>query len=357
MEANFLLYGAYGYTGKLMTKEAVRRGLRPTLAGRDAEKLAAWAKENNLPYRVIALSDRAALEAELAHFPLVVHAAGPYSKTYRPMVEACLATQTHYVDITGEVDVFEGIAALDQAAKDKGVVLLPGAGFDVVPTDCLASFLAKEMPDAHALELAFRGGGGPSRGTARTAVENLGAASKARINGKVVEVPLGRKTRTVPFMSKDSFVMTIPWGDVSTAYYTTGIPNIETYMGIPPKSFRYVKWQKNIGWFLRMDWVRNIIARRVDRGPSGPSDATRASSTSQIWGLVQNAQGETKEARLEVPNGYTLTAQTSIEIAVRVLRGDLKPGFWTPAGAFGADFILDFGGKREKLDEKGWVLA
>ncbi|MEO1714167.1 MAG: saccharopine dehydrogenase NADP-binding domain-containing protein, partial [Bacteroidota bacterium] len=331
-----------------------RVGLKPR---RNAEKLAAWADEHNLPYRVISLSNQAKLEAELANFSLVLHAAGPYSKTYRPMVEACLATQTHYIDITGEVDVFEEIAALSQAAKDTGIVLLPGAGFDVVPTDCLASFLAKELPDANSLELAFRGGGGPSRGTAKTAVENLGAASKARINGRVVEVPLGRKTRVVPFRSKDSFVMTIPWGDVSTAFYTTGIPNIETYMGISPKSYRYVKWQKNLAWLLRMNWVRSLIARRVERGPSGPSDATRASSKSQIWGLVTNAKGESREGRLEVPNGYTLTAQTSIDIAIRILNGEVKPGFWTPAGAFGANFILDFGGKREKLDEKGWILA
>lgn len=354
MKNQVLLYGAYGYTGKLITKEAKRRGLQAILAGRNEAKLRAWAQEQELPYRVIDLADTATLWSVLEECAVVVHAAGPYSKTYRPMVEACLATQTHYVDITGEVEVFEAIAQLDTQAKDAGITLLPGAGFDVVPTDCLAKFLHEQLPNAQVLQLAFRGSGGPSRGTARTMAQNLGAASKVRQNGVIRDVPLGHKTLTVPFRSKPSFVMTIPWGDVSTAYYTTGIPNIETYMGVHPKSYRYIRWQKYFGWLLRMSWVRRLAERQVDRGPAGPSERALQEGSSQVWGRVVAADGQVIEGRLEVPNGYALTARTSIEIVSRLLEGQIKAGFWTPANAFGADFILDFEAKREILEEKTW---
>src|SRR6187402_1304471 len=111
------------------------------------------------------------------------------------MVDACLAERVPYLDITGEIAVFEAAAARDAEAKAAGVVLLPGAGFDVVPSDCLAAHLKRRLPSATSLALAFQVLGGVSRGTATTAVENLARGGMVRRAGKLVAVPAAYKTR------------------------------------------------------------------------------------------------------------------------------------------------------------------
>src|SRR4051812_44120316 len=134
MPADFLLYGSYGYTGRLIATRALEMGLRPLLAGRDAGKVRAHAAELGLEHRAFALDDTAAAHAALGEAPVVLHAAGPFARTAAPMAQACLRTKTHYLDITGELAVFEAMAELGARALDAGVMLLPGAGFDVVPS-------------------------------------------------------------------------------------------------------------------------------------------------------------------------------------------------------------------------------
>lgn len=345
----FLLYGAYGYTGNLITEMAARQGIRLVLAGRNAEKLQALARKYDFPYCVLDLQDTERLDTELNKYPLVLHAAGPFRYTARPMLEACLRTGTHYLDITGEIEVFEWAAALDEQAREVGVMLMPGVGFDVVPTDCMAAYLKNTLPDADRLKLAFASvGGGVSHGTALTMVENLGKPGARRENGKIVPVPVGAHAMTVPFIEKDLLVMSIPWGDVSTAYYTTGIPNVETFMSVHPKTYKRMKYQKYLSWLLRMEWVRNMVRRRIDQGPAGPSAERREKAKSWVWGEVTNPAGERRAANLETLNGYTLTATTSLMIAGKVLRGEWTAGFRTPAGQYGPDLIMEVEGTRRQ---------
>lgn len=344
--ADFLLYGAYGYTGRIITSLAAEYGLQPLLAGRSSTKLAALAKSTGFPSRVFSLDDRPALLDALKQVPLVLHAAGPFKYTADPMQEACLQTRTHYLDITGELPVFEATAGRHQQAIDAGILLMPGTGFDVVPTDCLAAFLAGLLPDATHLRLAFSGlQAGFSRGTTRTMTDNLGAPGAVREGGKIKQVPLGHRTRIIPFKeSFERFAMTIPWGDVSTAYHTTGIPNIEVYMAISPRRYRWVKRQRAFNWLLRQPWVRSLVQNRVNRGPDGPSEEARMDGHSLVWGEVENAAGDRRAARLEGPEGYTMTAITSLLIVKRVLDGSVQPGFHTPAGLYGPDLILEVPG-------------
>src|SRR5439155_27265985 len=159
------------------------------------------------------LRDPAAVQAGLAGVDVVAHCAGPFSATALPMVEACLATGTHYLDVTGEIAVFEALFKRADDARTAGVVLLPGAGFDVVPTDCLAARLAEAMPDAVALELAFVVGGGMSPGTTRTTLESMGGGGWRRVHGTLRRPPIGLPQRTVPFPSGEKQVSAIPWGD------------------------------------------------------------------------------------------------------------------------------------------------
>ncbi|HEY5315591.1 MAG TPA: saccharopine dehydrogenase NADP-binding domain-containing protein, partial [Pirellulales bacterium] len=150
---DWLIYGANGYTGRLIARLAKERGLRPTLAGRSAQPVERLASELGLEARVFDLSADA-LPANLRGMRLVLNCAGPFVRTAPAMLAGCLAAGSHYLDITGEIEVIEQAAALDAAARQSGVTLMPAVGFDVVPSDCLAKALAQHLPGATRLALA-----------------------------------------------------------------------------------------------------------------------------------------------------------------------------------------------------------
>lgn len=348
---DFILYGAYGYTGELITRMAQEYGLRPLLAGRSEEKLQALSLRSGYPYRVVDLSDRAALERLLNEAPVVLHAAGPFIKTASAMMDACIATGTHYLDITGEIQVFAKGAKRDQAAKAAGIMIMPGVGFDVVPTDCMAAFLHQQMPDATHLQLAFAWkGGGVSHGTAKTMVMGMGYPGAIRKDGKIQPVKSAYKTATFPFTAEKSLqAVTIPWGDVFTAYHTTGIPNIETYFAAPMQQQKMMHWANYLGPILRLPIVKKYLIKQIDARPAGPNDEQRAKARAYVYGAVRNAQGETLAARLETLEGYTLTAVTALMITKKVLAGAFKTGYQTPAGCYGADLIMEVEGTKREM--------
>ena len=140
--------------------------------------------------------------------------------------------------------------------------------------------------------------------------------------------------------------MTIPWGDISTAYTTTGIPDIETYTGIPPKVYRILKFQWAFNWLLRTSFVRNIIRKKIKAKPAGPSDEQRQKSSSLVWGEAGNAAGEKITACIRCLDGYTLTAHSSLLISKKILEGNFKTGYQTPAGCYGENLIMEVPGTK-----------
>jgi short subunit dehydrogenase-like uncharacterized protein len=348
MQNQFLLYGANGYTGKLIAKLAATYNLQPILAGRTEANIKPLADELQLPYRIIDLDNATQLETALSEVKLVLHAAGPYVHTAKQMIEGCLKTGVHYIDINGDISVFEMLKKYGAAAKEKNIMIMPGVGFDVVPTDCIALQLKKQMPDATHLKLAFASvGGGLSHGTAITMAGKIGEGGAARENGKIVRKPLGQKGMWVNFSAgsgggeKKLFVMTIPWGDISTAFTTTGIPNIETYTGMAPKVYKMLKLQWAFNWLLRTEFVRNIIRKKIKAKPAGPSDEQRKNSSSLVWGEVSNAAGKKITAAISCLDGYTLTAHSSLIISKKILADDFKPGYQTPAGCYGENLVIE----------------
>ena len=323
-----LVYGAYGYTGRLIVHEALAAGLRPVLSGRDPRALATVAEPLGLEHRPAALDDARALDAALDGMRVVLHCAGPFVHTSRPMADACLRRGVHYLDITGELTVFEALAARDAEARERGVTLLPGVGFDVVPSDCLAAHLARRLPGATHLALAFRGLGGLSRGTAATMAENAGAGGAVRRDGRIVKVPPGWRSREIDFGDGvRSLAATIPWGDVSTAYHSTGIPNVEVYMAMSPGMLRSLRLSRWLAPLLRAGPVRRWLVARARARKAGPSEASRRRGESRLWGEARDAGGRTATARLVTPEGYTLTARTAVASARRVLAGGVATGF------------------------------
>jgi short subunit dehydrogenase-like uncharacterized protein len=355
--ARLVIYGAYGYTGRLIVEQALRAGLAPHLAGRNADKLRQLADETRLEWTACDINDTQDLRALLQDTDVVLHCAGPFHRTVRQMADACIATGTHYLDITGEIEVFEYLAGRSRDAHAAGVMLLPGVGFDVVPTDCMAAHLKSRLPDATELKLAFSGGGGISRGTLLTMIDNLGEPGAIREDGEIRPVPPAFDVIDVDFgpraneeSGRDSWsCMTIPWGDVATAFHTTGVPDIRVYTAVPPKTIRNMRRMRWFGWLLRREFVRAIARRKIKSGQPGPSDRTRESSNTYVWGCARNPVGEVVEARQVGPNGYSFTAMAAVAAAKRVLGSDATPGFRTPAMQFGADFCLSLGVEREDV--------
>ncbi|MEL6357492.1 MAG: saccharopine dehydrogenase NADP-binding domain-containing protein [Bacteroidota bacterium] len=348
--ADFILYGAYGYTGRLITKYCKEYGLTPLLSGRNNDKLAALANEFGFPYQAVSLSDTEALKDLLHDAHVVMHAAGPFIHTAKAMLDVCLSTGTHYLDITGEIAVFSRAAKRDLAAHQANIMLMPGTGFDVVPTDCMAAYLKGKLPDATHLKLAFAWkGGGISHGTAKTMLLGLGRPGAIRKEGKIIPVPPAYKTEIFPFTGEKGMqAVTIPWGDIFTAYHTTGIPNIETYFAAPLRQQKTMKWSRYLGPILRTSFVQNYLRKKIEARPAGPSDDRREKARAYVYGEVSNAKGEKRAARLDTIEGYTLTARTALMITKRVIEGDWKKGYHTPAGLYGADLVMELADTRRE---------
>mgnify|MGYP003547759370 FL=1 len=349
---SFLLYGANGYTGELIARYAKQYNLEPILAGRRKEVIEPLAKQLNYTCKVFDLNDKASLIEALKDVKLVIHAAGPFQFTAQQMIEACLETGTHYLDINGDIAVFELIKRYDAAAKKAGIMLLPGAGFDVVPTDCVALQLIKLLPDAVQLDIAFATlSGGLSHGTATTMASKLGEGGAVRRNKKIIRQGLGKKGMWVDFGKKKLFVMSIPWGDISTAYTSTGIPNITCYTGISKNVFYLLKMQGLFNWLLRTNFIRKYFQKKIDQRPAGPSDAQRSKAISLIWGQVVNDSGKKATVRLSGPEGYSLTTHAALIITNKVLNGHYKTGYQTPGTAYGEDLIMEIPGMERTIGE------
>ncbi|MCF8255933.1 MAG: saccharopine dehydrogenase NADP-binding domain-containing protein [Flavobacteriales bacterium] len=343
--ADIIIYGAYGYTGELIVKEALQRGLAPLLSGRDAQKLEAVAKRFGLPFKTCNLSSTAELDSLLAGAKVVIHAAGPFLHTARPMMEACIRNGVHYTDITGEIAVFQMAHSLDAKAREKGVMLMSGTGFDIVPSDCLAAHLKSRMPDAESLVMAFHSGGKASRGTSLTVVEGMGMGGAIRENGKLKAVPDAFDIQRFDFGEKNLTAVTIPWGDVFTAYFSTGIPNTRVYMSMPEKMAKGLRWGRWFGWLTRSEWFKDRLRNKIKAGIPGPTDAERAKGRMDLTGFVTNAKGEKVTSSIRTPEGYTLTALTAVHIANEVAQGNLRAGFQTPSMVYGKDLVTKFSEK------------
>jgi len=334
----FLIYGANGYTGELIAREAVRRGLHPILGGRSAEKIAPLAKELGLEARAFPLD-----QPKLDGVDAVLHCAGPFVHTSAPMVRACLDAGAHYLDITGEIAVFEAIMAMNDEAVRAGVTLLPGVGFDVVPTDCLAAMLAARLPDATELELAFYTPRAElSRGTLKTMIESIDEGGAIRRDGTIVRVPPAYDAKEIAFSTGPRMAMTIPWGDVSTAFHSTGIPNIRVYTGASPKS---VARMRRIRFFLPVlgiKPVKRLLQAFVDRR-TGPGAEQRARGRTYLWGRAANASNDVTMT-MTTPEGYAFTVLSALAAVERLLASPKRPGSFTPSKFFGPEFVTTIEG-------------
>lgn len=343
-QMKWMIYGANGYTGELIARAAVSRGLKPVLAGRSRDKVEALARELGLEARVFGLEDEVRLLAQIKGHDLVLHCAGPFSATAAPMMEACLRANAHYLDITGEIAVFEHAHSLNDRARAAGVVICPGVGFDVVPTDCVAAALKNAMPDATHLALGFDSRSSFSPGTAKTSIEGMAQGGKVRRDGKIISVPLAYRVRRIDFGAGEKLAMTIPWGDVSTAWHTTGIANIEVFI---PGSAGMIRGARFANWIrplMGLSFVQRLLKARIGKTVVGPDQVKRADQGTYVWGEARNARGDCKTARVHTANVYSLTVDAALAVVDYLLQMRPTGGAYTPALLLGAELVTHLPG-------------
>jgi len=347
-----LVYGAYGYTGELVAREATARDLDVEVAGRNGTKTRGLGIQLGVDSRVFPAGEAA---ANLDGIDAVLNCAGPFVHTAEPLVAACLATGTDYLDITGELPVFAALAERDREAEQAGVCLLPGVGFDVVPTDCLAAHLHDRLPGATHLRLGFEAPGTISAGTLSTFFEHLGSGSTVRRDGQLVDVPLASASRTVDFGAGPRSAVRMPWGDVVTAYYTTGIGNVEVYMPVPERLQSGLRLFDRFGPVFENRAVTRALQWLARQSVDGPDRATRESARTFVRGEADDGD-RTAVSRLVTPEPYALTADAAVSAAARLEDGNLA-GYHTPASAFDAGFVLELDGVEGFLDEETPTLV
>jgi short subunit dehydrogenase-like uncharacterized protein len=334
---SWMIYGANGYTGRLIAEHAMRRGHSPILAGRNSKAIGALAAELGLPYRVFSLDDD--FDHKLAGLAAIVLAAGPFSATSARVVDACLRTGTHYLDIIGDISVFEAIFARDAEAQRAACAVVTGVGFDVVPTDCVAARLHEALPDADHLELAFGGQMSASQGTSKATIEIIPRGGAIRDRGEIRVVPNGWRSQLVPFAGGARHTVSVPWGDISTAYRSTGIPNIAVYMQMSRLAIGAMRLFRPLIGLLKLRAVRHVMSKLIEWTVRGPNAHALATARTEVWGRVTNARGDTRTATLRCPDGYQLSAYAGVAALERVLAGAVAAGTYTPSTAFGASFV------------------
>jgi short subunit dehydrogenase-like uncharacterized protein len=344
--SNWMIYGAYGFTGQLIVEEAIRRGHRPILAGRSALKITSLAEKHGLQPAIVDLENPTELLKTLAGVELVFHAAGPFQFTSDPMLHACLESRVNYIDITGELPVFQNTFSNHARAHQAGVALISGAGFDVIPSDCLAKYVADQLPTAVELQIGVAATSRPSAGTAKSSIEMLPHGSMRREKGRLVPLSLGEGVKKIRFSHRELEALPISWGDLETAYRSTGVPNITTYMAYPPHLVNTVyKYGKMVQQLARFRLLRRVAKRIAEQFFKGPSPEMRQSNRSYLWAMVKDAGGNQAQAWLETIETYQLTAVAGVRCVERLLaKGPV--GALTPAQAFGADFILEIEGSK-----------
>jgi short subunit dehydrogenase-like uncharacterized protein len=339
----FLLCGAYGYTGRLAAELAASKKFDVVLAGRNKDALARLGDRLRLPIRVVGLNDATQLSEALKDIACVVHMAGPFAITSAPMLNACLATQTNYVDITGEIEVFEAMWSRQETIQRARITAVPGAGFDVVPTDCLAGYVASKLERPVSLVVALRGLESASQGTLRTALRQVSKPVLCRRAGAIVALD-DRSPRWINFGSGDEPCVPVSWGDVATAFHSTGVGNITVYLQRTRLLRSADIFGKLFGPLLGSRIGQSGLAAIVRHLPEGPSQPERSRHRSTIWAEAIDDSGKSFKASLFTPDAYDFATNSALEIASRIGSLPAPLGLVTPLQAFCADFVLSLPG-------------
>jgi len=342
MSKKLMLYGANGYTSRLIIKELVGQNIKPILAGRNKEKITNLAEKHGFNSSIFSLEKSDVIDEELKKIDVLINAAGPYSLTARPLIDSCIRTKTHYIDITGEIDIFVYAESKHKEAKNAGIIICPGVGFDVIPTDCLSNLLKDKLPDANQLNICFFSENGkPSIGTAKTSIEGLSNGGRIRKDGIIEQVPLAHSVKEIDYGQGSKMAMSIPWGDVATAYYTTGIQNIIVYIPRSKAGINKIRKQRKWLFILKSKFVQNYLKNKMEKKiiNGGDTDEQRSKSKMWVWAEVKNKVGKIESGYFQVANGYDVTGYGAMFFAKNLMEKKFDGGYYTPSLLLGPNIV------------------
>jgi short subunit dehydrogenase-like uncharacterized protein len=310
-----MIYGATGYTGRMAAEHANAAGTPVVLAGRSEATLAKLASELGVEYRVFGLDDAAAIDTGLAGISVLLNCAGPFMRTADALIKAAIRNGVHYLDTAAELDSYRLAELLDGEAMAAGVMLMPGGGGSVAMLGSLAGHGTERVANPRKIRIVLHVAGGLSRGSAISATENLTVETFKRMNG--VLTPAEADIQPFDFGRRlvDCFRVTLP--DLITIWRATGVPDIETFVHVTGDGFP----QGDLSLL-----------------PDGPSEEERLVNRYQALVEVTDDQGQVVRSLLDTVNGYTFTAMAAAEAGRRILAGEARPGFQTPARLFGNGF-------------------
>lgn len=339
---NFLIYGANGYTGRLIAEEAVARGARPVLGGRNGASVASLAERLGCRAEAFDVHSRHEVELAVRKVRTVVNCAGPFSQTAYELATACVAAGVNYLDISGEVHEIERIFSLDALAQRSGSVLVPGVGY--AHSDCLCASVASQLDAPVSLALAFQGFGSASRGTVRTALEDLARGGALLRDSRLVPACEAQLRCVVPFASGARHAASVTWGDLAIAPHSTRTPNMTVYTAMP----RITSWLSPLvglfGALLRSAWLRRRVERLADALVKNPGPEERDQGRIEYWACATDASGRSAARTMTAPNIYKLTVDAVLAALARLSLESVRPGAHAPASAFGVDFMHELPG-------------
>ncbi len=340
MIRSWMIYGANGYTGMLITELAVSKGMKPIIAGRNSNKITKIAEKYSLNSEVFSLDSIEVSAEKLNNIDIFLNCAGPFSKTAYVAMEACIRSKTNYLDITGEIDIYEKAHSLNKRARESKIVLCPGVGFDVIPTDCLSLLLKEKLPTATELNLAFCSKGGSlSPGTLKTSIESLAKKGKIRSNGKIISVPIGHKMNKIDFGDGPKTTISISWGDVFTAFYSSRIENVSVFYPLSSRSIKKLRISRKLMVLFSINFIQVFIKSLISLFCKGPSEFDRKSSKMIIWGEVKDKKNKRVVGKFSIGNGYDVTAVGAIEAVHYLLKNSKYSGYFTPALLLGTSVL------------------
>lgn len=345
--SKILIYGVTGFMGELILERAVAEGHARRLfaGGRNPAGTAREAGDYGVEARVFDLDDLDRIVESLEDVDVVLNCAGPFSRTATPLVMACLRSRTHYLDLAGEVDEHLALEARDDEARQAGVILMPGVGFGIVPTEAAAVLACQQLDSPRRVVIAYRTVGEPSRGTLDTVMKSIHKDGVRRMGGVLVPVPPGSDVFRVKSPKVEFKAVLNPWrADLVSVFHSTGVPTITTYSTFPGAARLMMKAPGVMEW----GFVQNALDNMIAKSSRGPTDAQMdAGSTTCV--AVAYAEDQQSVVAIRGPDAYRFTAMTAVECALRVAESDAV-GFCTPAQVCGTDYLFELEGVQ-RLDE------
>ena len=352
-----MIYGATGFTGLLIARAAAELDCELVLAARASTRLAAVARPLGAPFRAFSLNEPSAIVDALADIDFVVNAVAPVIAASEALIQACLATRTHYLDVTGELSAFVAAHRHDAAARARGIMIMPGAGFLIVASDCLAADIATLAPEAKYLRIGIAQSKIFSRGSLKTVFNEARNHVVVRQAGRLTRIPIGRLERPFDYGEgpRTSFAVSLP--DVFTAHLTTGIPNIEGYL---ETSLARIATAVAMGFAPTLGATRQRTIPDSDRSGriERPSGDVRGPAKQIIVAETEDRWRRSRRLRMIVDDAYGFTAAAVAAILHRAFADDLAPGFQTPGRLHGPGLALSIpGAYRDDPDAHGRAAA